>query len=533
MEQIKNEEEIKLSRTMETGKVMFEIPINQTIDQNHKSSIAFRGTTEDNPEGVSLLEGTVKVEILPKTSSSILTRTSAKPSRQRLGDVGQYDEATLKEIEARRKTIFASRSDLSRVSSVFFKTTKKSNAKEERKGISNQPSVELSRKSSSRLRLSDNIPVRSMILEVPRRVDLTPKEADAYGDIIERVLNELELIRYRIPAEVEERWDEDYQDPDEKFDVPQEPEDTLREYLGLPAVIPSAAEKLQRDRTYICNVLKEMLQELRLCRRYDRLEREIDKISKAAEDEHNLEVNHEIWTEQMDQLVALIQSERLDSEIEVKKRISGVHESAADIDDAIFLSRSKLGYVRRWESARLEGQRLQLEMQEQVYQDQLSDYDYKEAAEEVISEEIRAYLQQDINKMEGNYEEWMTRFNDEIDQLDEEIEYKRQDIEEAERNLETKTTLSTERQRFIDDCVMRRTAMADERAYWDAIHRAAAVIQALWRGFMVRGQLGPYRGLWRALKKRKKIAARRRKKMEARRRKMEAKKAAEDAKKRK
>ncbi|XP_015120811.1 dynein regulatory complex protein 9 [Diachasma alloeum] len=537
MEQIKNEEEKELRRTMESGKVMFEIPVNLNIDQKLKSSIALRGASGDHPdrsdEIASLRGESTKIEELAKKSSSIFTRTSAKPSKQRLGDVGQYDEETLKEIEARRKTIFASRSDLSRVSSVFFKAMKKANEKGLKSRNSSQPSAELSRKSSSRLRLSDNIPVRSMILEIPRRVDLNPEEADAYGDVIERVLNQLELIRYRIPAEVDERWDEDDQDFDEKYDVPEEPAYSLREYLGLPPLIPIAAEKLQRDRTYIYNVLKEMLDELREYRRYDRLEYEIEKIAKTTENEHNLEVNHEIWTEQVDQLVALIESERLDSEIEVRKWISGVHESAADIDDAIFLSKSKLGYVRGWESVRLEGQRLRLEMQEQNFQDQLSDYDRKEGAEEVVSEELRAYLQQEINKMEAAYGKWMTLFNDEIDQLDEEIEYKKQDIEEAERQLERNTKLSRERQEFIDDCVTRRKVMAEEKAYWDAIHRAAAVIQALWRGCMVRRQLGPYRGLRKALKKRKKMAAKRRKKMEARRRRMEEKKAAEEAKKRK
>uniref|UniRef100_A0A0C9Q027 Srb8 protein n=1 Tax=Fopius arisanus TaxID=64838 RepID=A0A0C9Q027_9HYME len=232
MEHIKNEEEEKnLRRTMESGKVMFEVVnVNENVpDDEHPDEdddIAFR-----------------REDISGKKSSLILRRIPRKLSKQRLGDVGQYDRETQKEIEARRKTLFASRSDLSRVSSVFLAETKSRQSRG-----SNVKSIGMSGRGSSRILFSDNIPVRSMTLEMPRRTALPEEEAAVYCDILEKSLDQLGLIRYRIPAEVDDRWDEGDRNCCEKYDVPAEPEYNLREYLGLRTLIPSVSEKLQRDR---------------------------------------------------------------------------------------------------------------------------------------------------------------------------------------------------------------------------------------------------------------------------------------------
>lgn len=85
--------------------------------------------------------------------------------------------------------------------------------------------------------------------------------------------------------------------------------------------------------------------DLRSQRRYNYLEEEINNIVKDSEANRNLEINYEIWEEQLTQLSELIVDEKLNSEIHVRKLLTSVHESGAKIEEAIFLSSSRLGTI--------------------------------------------------------------------------------------------------------------------------------------------------------------------------------------------
>lgn len=98
-----------------------------------------------------------------------------------------------------------------------------------------------------------------------------------------------------------------------------------------------------RSRTYIYNVLKSTIRDIQCLRRYDRLETEVDDITRILEGEHNLEVNNEIWTGQVTQLRELIESERLNNEEEITKLLLLAHDMNAEVDTAIFSNQSKLG----------------------------------------------------------------------------------------------------------------------------------------------------------------------------------------------
>lgn len=64
--------------------------------------------------------------------------------------------------------------------------------------------------------------------------------------------------------------------------------------------------------------------------------------------------------------------------------------------------------------------------------------------------------------------------------------------------------LMDKRQKFIDKCVAGEEKLKEE----EQINKAATVIQSIWRGHMVRQQLGKYKGLRKRLKKRKKLSQR-------------------------
>lgn len=67
--------------------------------------------------------------------------------------------------------------------------------------------------------------------------------------------------------------------------------------------------------------------------------------------------------------------------------------------------------------------------------------------------------------------------------------------------MEKMRTLMEKRQKFIDQCFAEEEILKKE----EKLNKAAIIIQSLWRGHMVRQQLGKYKGLRKRLKKRKKL----------------------------
>lgn len=101
---------------------------------------------------------------------------------------------------------------------------------------------------SSKMDNSENIGVQSIQMEEPPIDSFTPLEAAALSCVLEECLEQLTTIGFMIPAKVDPRWDDAYKTIDEMYGVPDEPRTTFREDMGLLPLVPTAAEKMQRDR---------------------------------------------------------------------------------------------------------------------------------------------------------------------------------------------------------------------------------------------------------------------------------------------
>lgn len=65
--------------------------------------------------------------------------------------------------------------------------------------------------------------------------------------------------------------------------------------------------------------------------------------------------------------------------------------------------------------------------------------------------------------------------------------------------------LIKERQEFIDECITEEKKLQEEAKYQEKLDKAATVIQSVWRSYMVRHELGKYKGLRKRLKRYKKL----------------------------
>lgn len=53
--------------------------------------------------------------------------------------------------------------------------------------------------------------------------------------------------------------------------------------------------------------------------------------------------------------------------------------------------------------------------------------------------------------------------------------------------------LRDKRQEFIDECIAEEKRLHEEARYQEKLHKAATIIQSIWRGHMVRHKLGGFK----------------------------------------
>lgn len=73
-----------------------------------------------------------------------------------------------------------------------------------------------------------------------------------------------------------------------------------------------------------------------------------------------------------------------------------------------------------------------------------------------------------------------------------------------EEFMKSSRELQESRQILIDEYLTEQQKIRDEEIYWEDVHYAAAKIQAVWRGYMVRHRLGHYRNVFDRIKVKKK-----------------------------
>ncbi|CAL1679942.1 unnamed protein product [Lasius platythorax] len=356
---------------------------------------------------------------------------------------------------------------------------------------------------------SENIEVQSTQMEVPSIDSFTPLEAAAISCVLEECLDQLAIIGFMIPAEVDSRWDDTFKTIDETYGVSDEPRTIFREDMGLLPIVPTEAEKMQRDRNYAYKVLERVLRDIKNNGRFDSLQKEIDDIAKRQESERNLEANAQIKLSQAEELQELLESNKKENEEDRKEMIRLAQESDAQVDHAIFLNSGKLSYAERWAKARLEQQELKLHLQRKDMLNKLSDYSKGYNAEQIISAEMNAYLEADIKEKQEQVVIWTKKYNEEVVERQLEIDELKRLIEEQKLEMEEMRTLIDKRQKFIDECIAEEKRLQEEAK----LNRAATIIQSIWRGHMVRQQLGKYKNLRKRLRRRKKLSKQEKKRL--------------------
>ncbi|XP_020283489.1 IQ domain-containing protein D-like isoform X2 [Pseudomyrmex gracilis] len=346
----------------------------------------------------------------------------------------------------------------------------------------------------------ENVSVKTMQMEVSPIDSFTSLEATAISHVLVECLDQLAILRFTIPAGVDSRWDDSFKTVDKIYGAPDEPVTIFREEMGLLPIVPTEAEKMQRDRNYVYKVLEKVLRDLKENRRFDSLREEINNIAKQQQGERNLKASARMWHNQAEQLRELLESDGRANEDDRLRTIRLAQETDAQVDQALFLNSGKLDYTEKWANARLEQQELKLYLEKMNMLNKLSDCSKEYNAEQIISAEINVHVENDIKEKEERIIEWTGKYNDEIEERQQEIDELRRLIEDQQFEIKMMRTLKKDGRELIDE----ETRLYNEARRRERLNEAATIIQSLWRGFMVRNKLGKYKYLRRLGKRKKK-----------------------------
>lgn len=90
--------------------------------------------------------------------------------------------------------------------------------------------------------------MQSVEMEISPVDPFTSSEASAISCVLEELLDQLALIGFMIPANVDPRWDYTFKTIEETYGIPDEPRIIFREDMGFLPIVPTEAEKMQKDR---------------------------------------------------------------------------------------------------------------------------------------------------------------------------------------------------------------------------------------------------------------------------------------------
>ncbi|KAJ8670106.1 hypothetical protein QAD02_001365 [Eretmocerus hayati] len=262
--------------------------------------------------------------------------------------------------------------------------------------------------------------------------------------------------------------------------------------IGMEPVVPSIGEKMMRDRDLAYNVLHKIACELQQYGTYDSLICEVNAIAESKETGCNLKANLKVWTEMVERMRDTYKT--LENEFEAKKKecLEEIEKLDTDIDQSFCANNEKLDYVSRWEASKLEQQNTRHSLEEESILEEIESLERERVNDAKVSEEVRAFCNATIKHCEAEILAWTNRFNDEMERRQQESTELQEKIEKTIEFMEKSRELQAERHVLVGAYLDEQKRIEDEIKYTAAVNRAATLIQAIWKGYMVRHRLGPY-----------------------------------------
>ncbi|XP_037036817.1 dynein regulatory complex protein 9 [Bradysia coprophila] len=300
------------------------------------------------------------------------------------------------------------------------------------------------------------------------------------------ILNHGKENFYRIPQHVTmpERYRYEYRDKQFDDQTLEPMEKALRRMTSV---------KLENEIELLRLVLIDLIDELHTSMSFTHLQTKINEFLRDARTEYDF-IREFISN---DNRVAELKLQLKQSKDSGEKMLKELNDEIMDVESRIYdiqiQNELKFCLVSKWENTRHQQANIILSKEVTKLMDSTNEYKVKIDREQLAINDIRNFLNFQIDDLSTQIDQWMERYVKEVQELDTEIGQVKDAIQDVKSKNEDITGRYDMRQSDIDEYREEQRILEEKRKFEEKQCNSAIRIQSWWRGVMVRMELGPYR----------------------------------------
>nr|XP_049704428.1 dynein regulatory complex protein 9 isoform X1 [Helicoverpa armigera] len=252
-------------------------------------------------------------------------------------------------------------------------------------------------------------------------------------------------------------------------------------------------KKLDADRKYINNVIVATYLALAQSFNYKPLikhineieERERHRIDLEAEESKNRILRKELGR-QVRQQHNHIKTVIYDTDVIIDKL-------RTQVEDSVLFSEVRGRYIDNWQQARTEQHNQTISDIENKPLSTIEAFKQRSDHELRIHTEVELLVTIAINETLARIEEWMDKYDKDMEKIDLQIQIKKNDYQNMrDRRIELEEKIARHDEK-MKNWINFKDEREKARAYREKMTTSAIIVQAWWRGLLVRLELGPFK----------------------------------------
>ncbi|CAG9565230.1 unnamed protein product [Danaus chrysippus] len=252
-------------------------------------------------------------------------------------------------------------------------------------------------------------------------------------------------------------------------------------------------DKLDSDRMTVINVIVATYKNLIQSKNYVALEDHVNGV--LSTDNYRLELAEEETRNRImrKELNKQLRQQRNHMKSVIYDTEAVIEELNLKVEDATLHAEICSRYVDRWQVARTEQHHQAIHDKEAAPSTIIEYYKHRADNEQRVHAEIELLFSISINETLEKVEEWMAKYDKDMENIDLKIQIKKNEYYDMlDKRIHLEETIEKHDQ-LMKMWIQFKEEREKIRAYREKMTKSAIMVQAWWRGLLVRRQLGPYR----------------------------------------
>ncbi|XP_059058305.1 dynein regulatory complex protein 9-like [Achroia grisella] len=253
--------------------------------------------------------------------------------------------------------------------------------------------------------------------------------------------------------------------------------------------------KLEADRNYFGTVLTDTYLGLSLNNNYSALAEyvayivnRIEQKSLLIQDEAKNRALRRDLNRQYRQQRNHVKSVMYDTDV-------AIEHLKTQVEDAALNAEIRSRYVQNWQNARTEQHHQVIHDKEIAPTEAIEYYKQKSDHEQRVHTEVELLMTISVNETLQKVEAWMNKYDQDMEAIDLRIQITKNNHTNAyEKRINLEKTIQ-DHDELMKNWINFKDEREKARLYREKMNNAAVIVQAWWRGLLVRNQLGPYKPL--------------------------------------